>query len=99
MTQAKKMFEIIVEKEGHRSSLDWRDSAHCSRMYLAHKARGVYALYYAGHLLNNRDECGERDLDFDSEAVYCQEGCLNRAMTIPTWCLCPAGRLYIKVCF
>ena len=84
--QARKMFEIIVEKEG-MELLGWRSVPTVPEV-LGHKARECMPCIMQAFIKKPADV--KKGLDLTGSFTLCAE-CLNRATTIRMWCLCPAA--------
>ena len=92
--QSKKMFEIIVEKEG-LEFLGWREVPTYPNV-LGHKAVECMPCVMQG-FVQKPAKC-EKGLEFDRK-LYVARRVLNSQQTILTWFPFLVGLLYIKECF
>ena len=92
--QAKKMFEIIVEKEGW-NFLDFVRFRCIRRCW--EKRQEVVCRTLFRHSSKSRSMWRK---DWSSRGSFIlPAGCLSRVMTTPMWYPCPAERSYTKECF
>lgn len=92
--QAKKMFEIIVEKEG-LELLGFREVPVHPEV-LGEKARSCMP-HIVQAFIKSRSMWRK---DWSSNGSFIlPAGCLSRVMTTPMWYPCPAERSYTKECF
>ena len=91
--QAKKMFEIIVEKEG-LTFLGWREVP-CNPAVLGERA--VECMPYIMQGFVKKPAATPKGIDFDRK-LYIARRVFEQSATTPTWCPCPAGPSCIRAC-
>ena len=93
--QAKKMFEIIVEKEGMKF-LGWRRLPINPKESLA-SGHWTVCPVSMQCFIEKAGGCGERDWILTGSFMW-HAGFLNRVMMIPMWYRSPAGPSFTRAC-